>query len=62
MPAGSGLTHAVYLCGKGTFMSPHWVELNDFKAYAALTSALHAAAPVVVACLNARLARLQRGA
>ena len=56
----SRITHAVYLCGKGTFLSPHWVELDDFKAYAALQSTLHASAAVVVACLNTRLMRLDR--
>jgi hypothetical protein len=42
-------------------MSPHWIELNDFKTYAALQSALHTCTNVVVACLNARLMQLHHG-
>ncbi|KAL1510176.1 hypothetical protein AB1Y20_006506 [Prymnesium parvum] len=61
-PPADSLCHAVYLCGKGTFMSPYWVELNDFKTYAALQSALHVCCAEVVACLNARLMQLHHGA
>ncbi|KAL1496348.1 hypothetical protein AB1Y20_016304 [Prymnesium parvum] len=57
------IRHAVYLCGKATFLSPLWIEIDDFKAYVALHDTLSLLSPncaLVVASLNTWLLRLNR--
>ena len=52
--------HVVQIDGRGTFMSPFWVALSDFKTFDSLSSIFDAATPTVVACLNGRLRRVDR--
>ena len=56
----SRVRHRLYLCGKGTFLSPYWLDIGDFAVLAGMAAALHDAAPTVACCLNARLYRVDR--
>ena len=49
------VVHEVLVCGFGTFLSPYWLEVDDFFVYDALSAALDASAATVAACINLRL-------
>ena len=54
------VSHTLFVCGDGTYLSPYWIELSDFLAYDALSTALDASVATVIACLNQRLATINR--
>ena len=52
------VSHVVRLSGNGTFLSPFWVEIDDFVIYDALFTTFDTSASTVAACLNAGLRSL----